>query len=65
MGKRQSHGDFPGGPRKRQRIVHEAPTSEDINASRQLGQLLAFTPDAKSARHGKETVSPVPFLQLN
>lgn len=55
MGKRQSHGDFPGGPRKRPRVVHEPPTSEEIHTARQLGQLLAFRQDPRGARHGKAT----------
>ncbi|KAK3318537.1 ribosome 60S biogenesis N-terminal-domain-containing protein [Apodospora peruviana] len=55
MGKRNSHGDFAGGPRKRQRIVHEAPTSEDVHTSRQLRQLLAFDSDGVRARHGLQS----------
>ncbi|KAM0270428.1 hypothetical protein ACHAQH_009447 [Verticillium albo-atrum] len=38
--------------RKRQRIVIEAPTHEDVNNARQLRQLLAFDQDIKRARHG-------------
>ncbi|KAK4214828.1 nucleolar pre-ribosomal-associated protein 1 [Rhypophila decipiens] len=56
MGKRQSHGDFAGGPRKRQRIVHEAPTFENITTARQLGQLLASRQDPKAARHGLQSL---------
>ncbi|KAM7206808.1 nucleolar pre-ribosomal-associated protein 1 [Naviculisporaceae sp. PSN 640] len=55
MGIRQSHGDIPGEPRKRPRIVHEAPTSEEIHTARQLGQLLAARQDPKGARHGLQS----------
>ncbi|KAK0629719.1 ribosome 60S biogenesis N-terminal-domain-containing protein [Bombardia bombarda] len=56
MGKRNSRaGDLGGGPRKRQRIVHEAPTAEEIHASRQLFQLLAFDQDSTRARHGLQS----------
>lgn len=46
--------------RKRQKIVHEAPTSEEIHASRQLQQLLIFDQDLQKARHGM----PGPFELL-
>ncbi|KAK3323518.1 ribosome 60S biogenesis N-terminal-domain-containing protein [Cercophora scortea] len=56
MGKRFSQGgDGAGAPRKRQRIVHEAPTSEDILASRQLKALLSFDQDPVRARHGLQS----------
>ncbi len=40
-------------PRKRPRVVHEAPTFEDIHSARQLMQLLAFDQDPQKARHGE------------
>lgn len=53
MRKRFSHApDGAGASRKRIKIVHEAPTSEDIHASRQLQQLLAFSQDPVRSRHG-------------
>lgn len=53
MGKRVSRGgDLGGGAWKRQKVTHEAPTSEEITTSRQLQQLLAFDQDATRARHG-------------
>jgi len=53
MGKRFARaGDAGGASRKRQKVVHEAPTSEDVHTSRQLSQLLAFEQDATRARHG-------------
>jgi nucleolar pre-ribosomal-associated protein 1 len=53
MGKRVSRGgDLGGGAWKRQKVAHEAPTSEEITTSRQLQQLLAFDQDATRARHG-------------
>ncbi|ESA42852.1 hypothetical protein GE21DRAFT_5736 [Neurospora crassa] len=56
MGKRQLRGAENGdGPRKRQRVVHEAPTSEVIHTSRQLRQLLAFDPDLGRSRHGLQS----------
>lgn len=45
-------------PRKRQKIVHEAPTSEDIHTSRQLSQLLMFEQDLQKARHGTLALNP-------
>lgn len=51
MGKRTSRG-ADANPRKRQKIVHEAPTSEEIHTTRQLKQLLAFDQDLPKARHG-------------
>ncbi|KAJ4300310.1 hypothetical protein N0V88_002983 [Collariella sp. IMI 366227] len=56
MGKRFSYApDGPGAPRKRQKVVHEAPTSEDIHASRQLQHLLSFSQDPVRARHGLQS----------
>ncbi|KAK0627224.1 ribosome 60S biogenesis N-terminal-domain-containing protein [Immersiella caudata] len=64
MGKRFSRGGFDttaggGGAgassRKRQKVVHEGPTHEEIHASRQLSQLLAFGQDAVRLRHGLQS----------
>ncbi|KAL2023406.1 hypothetical protein VTK56DRAFT_2763 [Thermocarpiscus australiensis] len=56
MGKRHSRGpDGAGGVRKRQKVVHEAPTSEEVHASRQLQQLLSFHQDPVRARHGLQS----------
>ncbi|KAK4156533.1 nucleolar pre-ribosomal-associated protein 1 [Chaetomidium leptoderma] len=56
MGKRFSRGpDGAAASRKRQKVVHEAPTSEEIHASRQLQQLLAFSQDPVRARHGLQS----------
>ncbi|EPE06124.1 ribosome biogenesis protein urb1 [Ophiostoma piceae UAMH 11346] len=52
MAKRRPYGPDGDGPRKRPRVVHEAPTSEDILSARQLMQLLAFDQDLQKARHG-------------
>jgi nucleolar pre-ribosomal-associated protein 1 len=53
MGKRSSMGGDPAGkPRKRVKLVHEVPTSEEIHTSRQLQGLLAPDQDLKKARHG-------------
>lgn len=54
MAKKKSYrgGDAEGRSRKRQKIVHEPPTSEEVTTSRQLQQLLAFDQDLKRARHG-------------
>jgi hypothetical protein len=53
MGKRLARGpDGAPAARKRQKVVHEAPTSEQIHTSRQLQQLLSFTQDPVRARHG-------------
>ncbi|PSS02308.1 ribosome 60S biogenesis N-terminal-domain-containing protein [Coniella lustricola] len=54
MGKRNSRG-ADANPRKRQKIVHEAPTSEEIHTSRQLQQLLSFEQDLQKARHGLQS----------
>ncbi|KAL2120696.1 hypothetical protein VTJ04DRAFT_4723 [Mycothermus thermophilus] len=56
MGKRLARGpDGAPAARKRQKVVHEAPTSEQIHASRQLQQLLSFTQDPVRARHGLQS----------
>ncbi|EEY22192.1 conserved hypothetical protein [Verticillium alfalfae VaMs.102] len=53
MVKRQLRdADAASAGRKRQRIVVETPTHEDVNNARQLRQLLAFDQDVKRARHG-------------
>ncbi|WYZ45062.1 hypothetical protein EsH8_VIII_000378 [Colletotrichum jinshuiense] len=57
MPKRPSRG--PEGAdtlRKRQKVVHEAPTFEEVNASRQLQQLLSFEQDQRRARHGIQSL---------
>ncbi|KAK4640423.1 hypothetical protein QC761_603000 [Podospora bellae-mahoneyi] len=57
MGKRFSYGgDAAGGPRKRAKVVHEAPTSEEVHASRQLRQLLVFDQDPARSRHGLQSL---------
>lgn len=50
---KRGRGAEASNPHKRQKIVHEAPTSEEIHTSRQLMQLLAFDQDLQKARHGK------------
>src|SRR3569833_1175064 len=52
MGKRKSHAHDGENTRKKPRIAHEAPTSEEIHTTRQLRQLLAFDQDIRRARHG-------------
>ncbi|PNH26281.1 hypothetical protein BJF96_g10402 [Verticillium dahliae] len=53
MVKRQLRdADADSAVRKRQKIVVETPTHEDVNNARQLRQLLAFDQDVKRARHG-------------
>ncbi|KAJ4387214.1 hypothetical protein N0V93_007803 [Gnomoniopsis smithogilvyi] len=54
MGKRTSRA-ADANPRKRQKVVHEAPTSEEIHNTRQLLQLLAFDQDLQKARHGLQS----------
>lgn len=54
MGKR-ARGQDASNPHKRQKVVHEAPTSEEIHTSRQLMQLLAFDQDLQKARHGLQS----------
>ncbi|KAL0944637.1 ribosome biogenesis protein urb1 [Colletotrichum truncatum] len=56
MPKRVSRG-FEGDPsRKRQKVVHEAPTFEEVNTARQLHQLLTFDQDQKRARHAIQSL---------
>lgn len=55
MGKR-GHGADASNSRKRVKVVHEAPTSEEIIASRQLQQLLSFEQDLQKARHGLQSL---------
>ncbi|KAL2153277.1 hypothetical protein VTH82DRAFT_4432 [Thermothelomyces myriococcoides] len=56
MGKRHPYGpDGAAASRKRQKIVHEAPTSEEVHTSRQLQQLLSFSQDPARARHGLQS----------
>lgn len=38
--------------RKRQKVVHEAPTSEEVYSADQLRNLLTFDQDLRNARHG-------------
>ncbi|UNI22051.1 hypothetical protein JDV02_007976 [Purpureocillium takamizusanense] len=57
MGKRASNGGTDGAAafRKRQKLAHEAPSSEDIESSDQLRRLLAFDQDLRRARHGLQS----------
>ncbi|POS79307.1 hypothetical protein DHEL01_v202310 [Diaporthe helianthi] len=55
MGKRARGTADASNPHKRQKVVHEAPTSEAIHTSRQLMQLLAFDQDLQKARHGLQS----------
>ncbi|KKF94427.1 putative protein C14G10.02 [Ceratocystis platani] len=63
MGKRQPRDReadtlFQDGPmsiRKKQKVVHEVPTSEPITSSRQMRMLLTFDPDARKTRHGLQS----------
>ncbi|KAI1103127.1 ribosome 60S biogenesis N-terminal-domain-containing protein [Jackrogersella minutella] len=55
MTKRKSHGGEGGHSGKKQKIVHEPPTSEDVYTERQLRQLLAFEQDLRKARHGLQS----------
>ncbi|KAK5660320.1 hypothetical protein OQA88_12860 [Cercophora sp. LCS_1] len=57
MGKRVSRSGDPGlVSRKRQKVVHEAPTSEEVHTSRQLRALLTFTQDVARTRHGLQSL---------
>ncbi|KAK0377204.1 ribosome biogenesis protein Urb1 [Colletotrichum limetticola] len=58
MPKRPSRGGFEGADatRKRQKIVHEAPTFEEVASARHLQQLLTFEQDQKRARHGIQSL---------
>lgn len=54
MPKRPSRGlEGADASRKRQKVVHEVPTFEEVNHSRHLQQLLTFDQDQKRSRHGK------------
>ncbi|KAM5348465.1 hypothetical protein ACJ41O_008289 [Fusarium nematophilum] len=56
MGKRISNsGDGASAFRKRQKITHETPTSEEVTSSDQLRKLLAFDQDLRRARHGLQS----------
>ncbi|KAL1876555.1 hypothetical protein Daus18300_002799 [Diaporthe australafricana] len=52
---KRARGADASNPHKRQKVVHEAPTSEEIHTSRQLMQLLAFDQDLQKARHGLQS----------
>lgn len=41
--------------RKRQKVVHEAPTSEEVYSADQLRNLLTFDQDLRNARHGLQS----------
>ncbi len=51
--------------RKRLKVVHEAPTWEEVHTSRQLRQLLTFDQDLKKARHGMKEIYPCRILRLS
>ncbi|KAI5466588.1 ribosome 60S biogenesis N-terminal-domain-containing protein [Mariannaea sp. PMI_226] len=56
MSKRVSRGDDgPSAFRKRQKVVHEAPTSEEVTSGAQLRKLLSFNQDLRQARHGLQS----------
>ncbi|KAI9167231.1 hypothetical protein HJFPF1_03356 [Paramyrothecium foliicola] len=56
MGKRFSSGaDGAAAFRKRQKIVHDVPTGEDVTSSEQLRNLLAFDQDLQRSRHGLQS----------
>ncbi|KAF4816286.1 hypotheticall protein [Colletotrichum siamense] len=55
MPKRPSRGPDDAA-RKRQKVVHEAPTFEEVNTARQLQGLLTFDQDQKRARHGIQSL---------
>ncbi|KAK2678112.1 hypothetical protein RAB80_006852 [Fusarium oxysporum f. sp. vasinfectum] len=56
MGKRDfNSGDGAAAFRKRQKVVHEAPTSEEVTSSDQLRNLLSFDQDLRNARHGLQS----------
>ncbi|TLD21294.1 hypothetical protein PspLS_08967 [Pyricularia sp. CBS 133598] len=56
MGKRVSQGPSLGNEsRKRQKVVHEVPTSEEVHSARQLVQLLFCDQDLSKARHGLQS----------
>lgn len=54
MGKRvPDSADGAAAYRKRQKITHEAPTSEDVLDCAQLRTLLSFDQNLRNARHGE------------
>ncbi|KAK4103600.1 hypothetical protein N658DRAFT_557420 [Parathielavia hyrcaniae] len=55
MAHRFARGPDGRASQKRQKVVHEAPTSEEVHASRQLQQLLSFSQDPIRARHGLQS----------
>ncbi|OBS28058.1 hypothetical protein FPOA_01998 [Fusarium poae] len=56
MGKRDfNSGDGAAAFRKRQKVVHETPTSEEVTSSDQLRNLLSFDQDLRNARHGLQS----------
>ncbi|KAF7557339.1 hypothetical protein G7046_g6064 [Stylonectria norvegica] len=56
MGKRTSFGgDGAAAFRKRQKITHEAPTSEEVTSGEHLRMLLAFDQDLRNSRHGLQS----------
>ncbi|KAI0018380.1 ribosome 60S biogenesis N-terminal-domain-containing protein [Xylariomycetidae sp. FL0641] len=55
MAKRKSFGDDSRHGTKKQKVVHEPPTSEEVYTGRQLRQLLAFEQDLRKARHGLQS----------
>ncbi|KAM0194275.1 hypothetical protein ACHAPA_005181 [Fusarium lateritium] len=56
MGKRDFiSGDGAAAFRKRQKITHETPTSEEVTSSDQLRNLLSFDQDLRNARHGLQS----------
>ncbi|KAF6833463.1 ribosome biogenesis protein Urb1 [Colletotrichum plurivorum] len=55
MVKRPSRG-HEDASRKRQKVVHEAPTFEEVHTARQLQHLLTFDQDQKRARHGIQSL---------
>lgn len=57
MSKRASSGtDGVATFRKRQKVVHEAPTSEEVTSSAQLRRLLSFDQDLRNSRHGRSSM---------
>ncbi|KAM0354066.1 hypothetical protein ACHAPU_001101 [Fusarium lateritium] len=56
MGKRDfASSDGAAAFRKRQKITHETPTSEEVTSSDQLRNLLSFDQDLRNARHGLQS----------
>ncbi|KAK8868137.1 ribosome 60S biogenesis N-terminal-domain-containing protein [Apiospora arundinis] len=42
-------------PKRKRNVVHEAPTSEEIQTARQLHHLLTFEQDLRNSRHGLQS----------